>query len=138
MTDDEIRKNIMGGNIDAVFEFWQSERSESQMTLGKMIQALRSLPADMPIHGLGELHSYRGYYNELAFEPSPEQETASSLLKRCVDAVGQVFMGYKGGYFMMNKDTPLWISPYGHSGHFSKKIMGITEKGEVVSEPEDE
>jgi hypothetical protein len=39
--------------------------------LGELIEALEKLPEDrvLPV-GFDKPHSYRGYYNELAFEPA--------------------------------------------------------------------
>ncbi|MGD9697529.1 hypothetical protein [Acinetobacter sp.] len=111
----------------------QRERAGTQMTLGGLIERLGELPPEKEIKGLGDLGSYRGYYMDLAFEPSNETETASALLERCKDAIGQVFKGYKGGDFVMGAMTPLWIANYGSMGD---KIMNIKDNGyiEVASD----
>lgn len=115
----------------------QMRRAESsQMTLGELIKILESL-ADEPnprVCGLGRLHSYRGYYCDLAFEPREvgeggEQgergERAVDLLSRCKDAMGKVFQGYKGGDYLMGETTPLWVSVYGEAS--GQRLMRLIE-----------
>jgi hypothetical protein len=58
--------------IDGMSAGWQKERAESQMTLGKLIDKLDSLPPETKLEGFGEPHSYRGYYSDLAFEKTDE------------------------------------------------------------------
>lgn len=71
-------------NIQALFDGlsaeWQRERAETQMTLGQLIEILESMPADTEIRGLNCPHSYRGYYYDLAFEPT--EGTVMERLKR--------------------------------------------------------
>ena len=43
--------------------------------------------------------------------------------------MGQVFIGYKGGDFVMGALTPMWISDYGTSS--GTKIMAVHDGGEV-------
>lgn len=113
---------------------WQRERSETQMTLGELIQALESLPADAKIQGVNSPHSYRGYYSDLAFEPMEGMATAADLLKDCRGSMGVVFTGYKGGEYMMGQNTPVWIAEYGCCG---LKIMGINPDGSFATAEDD-
>jgi hypothetical protein len=78
---------------------------------------------------LGELDSYRGYYSDLAFEPSESGETVASLLNRCQAAMGEVFQGYKGGDYVMGRNTPLWIANYGSCG---PRLMALVEKDSAL------
>ena len=65
------------------------------LTLGKLIAELEALPPDTvvrfdfpedkPQHP-GEPDSYRGYYEDLAFESCNEPITASALLLSCKNA----------------------------------------------------
>lgn len=105
---------------------WQKERAETQMTLGKMIKFLESMPATVKIRGLGKLESYRGYYSDLAFEPIPGKRKATDVLVDCKTAMGKTFCGYKGGKYVMDELTPLWIAHYGMCG---KKILSISASG---------
>ena len=114
--------------VNGMNQQWQKERAETQLTLGKMIDVLKAMPTDTLIHGLGELDSYRGYYSDLAFEPTSESKTVAELLEVCQGAMGQVFTGYKGGDYMMGANTPLWLSHYGTTG---VKIMAINTDGTI-------
>ena len=118
--------------IQAIFDGmrvgWQRERSETQMTLGKMIETLENLPDDLLIMGFTEPQSYRGYYDDLSFEPQGERITVADALVMCRGAMGQVFEGYKGGDYMMGASTPVWIADYGCSG---QRIMTIRPDGTV-------
>jgi hypothetical protein len=121
--------------IDGIMAEEALKRSESQMTLGDMIEALKELPGDMLIEGLGDLDSYRGYYSDLAFEPYDSSKTVFELLTQCKDAMGKVFHGYKGGDFYMTGNTPLWVAAYGVCG---SKIMSITTEGVINMEDDDD
>jgi hypothetical protein len=87
------------------------------------------------ISGLGRFTSYRGYYQDLAFIPTDEKVTASTLLVQCQNAMGKVFEGYKGGDFVMGELTPLWLSDYGRASGI--KIMSIGDDGKIVTEQDD-
>lgn len=84
--------------------------------LGVLIKFLRTLPEDKIIkHGFGKPRSYRGYYEELAFEPE-ENVTAGSMLCHATSALGEKFEGYKGGEYTMQVYTDCYIAEYGESG----------------------
>ena len=114
--------------IDGMSMQWQRERSETQMTLGKLIAALEAMPEGAEVKNLKEAHSYRGYYSDLSFELGKGTRPASDLLKECKDAMGQVFQGYKGGDYVMGALTPVWLADYGCCG---KKLMAIHAGGEI-------
>lgn len=114
--------------VDGMNAAWMRERSETQMTLGKLIARLEEMPADTLIDGMCDEHSYRGYYSDLAFELCGTKVKASDLLATCRNAMGQVFEGYKGGDFVMGALTPVWIAPYGCCG---KKLMAIRDDGSL-------
>ncbi|WP_288897360.1 hypothetical protein [uncultured Delftia sp.] len=113
--------------FDGLSAQWERERADTQMTLGKLIAALEGMPPNKKIQRLGEAHSYRGYYSDLAFETSPDQQkTAKETLKIVRGCMGKVFKGYKGGDFPMHSNSPVWIAGYGCCG---VKIVGINEDG---------
>lgn len=107
---------------------WQRVRAKTQLTLGKLISILEAMDQKMMIEGFDNPHSYRGYYEDLAFERSENKIKVSKALKMCRDAMGNVFVGYKGGDFVMGALTPLWISEYGCCG---KRFMALKESGEI-------
>lgn len=112
--------------INSMSAQWQRERSETQMTLGELIDRLESMPEDATIEGIGEPHSYRGYYSDVALERTEGRIPAKVALIICQGAVGKIFMGYKGGEFTMCHDTPVWIANYGDCG---EKLMAIRDDG---------
>ncbi|GAA0586439.1 hypothetical protein ACFQH5_20415 [Halomonas salifodinae] len=114
--------------IDAMGEKWRRERSESQMTLGEMIEHLSDLPDGAKISTIGEPHSYRGYYSDLAFEGGSGEMSAKDALAMCNEALGKEFTGYKGGEFLMEEDTPVWVASRGGCG---MKIVSIGPDGKL-------
>lgn len=108
--------------LDGASAQWQKRRSQTQMTLGKLIETLKSLDPERRIVGLGDPMSYRGYYSDLSFDPSTEILTVAAALHRAKECMGEKFMGYKGGDFYMSAATPLWSANYGDCGF---RIMGL-------------
>ena len=117
--------------VDGLNAQWQKDRATTQMTLGDLISRLESMPADKLIHGLRDPHSYRGYYCDIALEPSSSRVFASDLLRECRESMGKCFTGYKGGDFMMGEATPVWIASYGCCGD---KLVRVNDDGSVDTE----
>jgi hypothetical protein len=105
---------------------WQRERAVTQMTLGKLIERLETLPPETMI-ALANPHSYRGHYTDLAFE-ARDKITVMNALQMCRSAMGEVFEGYKGGHYQMGRSTPVWCASYGCCG---RKIMVILDDGTI-------
>lgn len=86
------------------------------MTLSELIKRLESEPLDknVPI-GFGHPHSYRGFYEDLAFEPVTDT-TVGDMLTAAKYALGKTFTGYKGGEFRMGAYTDVWLAHYGRCG----------------------
>lgn len=85
--------------------------------LGDLIQMLDDHPNKeqvVPI-GLGRPHSYRGYYEDLAFEPQKNVSVAQ-MLKTATFCVGREFQGYKGGWYKMDENSDCWIAYIGNGG----------------------
>lgn len=83
--------------------------------LGNLIEWLREQNPELKVlHGFGEPMSYRGYYEDVAFEPV-EETTFGEMLKHAESALGTTFTGYKGGDFTMHEYTDCWIASYGTS-----------------------
>lgn len=86
------------------------------MRLEEVIKVLESAPRDRVVaHGLGKAMSYRGYYDQLAFEPK-DNVTVGEMLDEARSAVDKVFDGYKGGEYKMYDFTECWIAEYGDCG----------------------
>jgi hypothetical protein len=93
------------------------------MKLGKLIEVLGTLSPEKKLEqGLATPHSYRGYYDELAFEPV-RNTTVGEMLAAAESAVGEVYRGYKGGGFEMTEDTDVHIAFQGSTG--DKLTTGI-------------
>ena len=90
------------------------------MTLGEIIDWLERLPPEDEVvfefcrASPSGIDSSRGDYAELALGYSFEQvATVLDVLKWCKGAVGATFSGYKGGDYMMTRDTQVWVDKWG-------------------------
>ena len=110
------------------------KRSETQMTLGKLIGVLEAMPAGAEVANLNSADSYRGYYEDLAFARENGTRPAADLLRECNLAIGREFDGYKGGTYRMDSLTPLWIAPYGCCG---LKLMALYEGGMIETKDDE-
>lgn len=116
-------------------------RKKYHLTLGGMITKLESIKPSTLILVDGKLglcspHSYRGYYEDLAFSASNVKAySAKKLLALCRDIRGQTFTGYRGGDFLMSGDTPLWLSSYGEASGIA--IMDLLSNGTVITKQVD-
>ncbi len=118
-------------------------KTSEQLTLGEMILKLeaiadKSKPVvfDEQYHPIG-LDSWRGSYAELAFEyvQTGKKLSVEELLKKCRDAIGATFYGYKGGEFVMGKTTPVWVANYGDASGFigdSQAVVNVSEQEQSV------
>ena len=82
----------------------------NHLTLGELIQRLKresDRSRVVPV-GFSRPHSYRGYYDELAFVLC-EQVSVQEMLNAARSAVGKTFFGWKGGEYKMNEWTPVWL-----------------------------
>jgi hypothetical protein len=112
-------------------EQWFEERSETQMTIGKLIAALEEMPAGIQVN-LGSPHSYRGYYSDLGITPC--NNTAWNLLAELTSIMGRKLQGYKGGDFIMHEKTPVWVASWGSSG---RKLMTLSPNGDYTTAPDE-
>ena len=86
------------------------------MTLGEIIRRLQEEDMDTEIQvGFGSPHSYRGYYDRLAFE-LVENTTIRHMLQAALAANGNIYQGYKGGDFKMDENTECYLAEYGMCG----------------------
>ena len=83
------------------------------MDLGQYIELLEKADPDKKIaNGLGNPHSWRGSYCELAFEPIGET-TVGEMLAEAKKADGAEYTGWKGGEYLMDRDTTINIERKG-------------------------
>ena len=80
------------------------------LSLGELIDRLEQESDKdrvVPV-GFCNPHSYRGYYEDLAFEIR-KNVSIQEMLDSAKSAVGKTFTGWKGGNYKMNEWTPVWI-----------------------------
>jgi len=131
MNNDSVMRDLIDGRNRRN----QRERAKTQLTLGKFIKILETLPSDMEIDGLHMPHSYRGYYIDLAFEKMDRKQTVEEILFMCRKCLGEIFEGYKGGDSGMTKNTPIWRAFYGRGG---ERILNIdVNTGELTLSEDD-
>lgn len=87
------------------------------MTVVMLSELITALEAEDPARvlplGFANPHSYRGYYEQLAFEPAADV-TIGDMLKAAKSALGATYEGWKGGDFTMHKYTDCWLAEQGH------------------------
>ncbi len=80
--------------------------------------------------GFAKPQSYRGFYDDLAFEPA-QNVTVASMLAYAKEAVGRVYIGWKGGEFRMSEYTEVWLAEYGDTGEGIGPILLGYMVGEI-------
>lgn len=123
--------------VNVISEVGRTERSKYHLTLGRFIEFLEKQRGDIPVFcdiggTVGKEASYRGYYSDLAFEPAKGSVIVQDLLEQCILARGHTYEGYKGGDFVMEDDTPLWLCYYGTTAGARAIIDIEIEKGEPI------
>lgn len=86
------------------------------MTLGELIEFLEKRDPNKVVKlGFYHPHSYRGYYDQVAFIPVSDT-TIGEMLKEARSALGTTYTGWKGGEFTMGAYTDCWIAEWGCCG----------------------
>jgi hypothetical protein len=82
----------------------------AHLFLGELIARLREEPDQSRRVKLGfrHPHSYRGDYMELAFELA-EDVTVGEMLAAAESALGSTYQGWKGGDYVMDERTFVWL-----------------------------
>lgn len=63
-----------------------------------------------------DIASWRGSYQELALNYISDGEIRiREFLEMLKSAIGKHYYGYKGGSYLMDEDTPVWVSNWGES-----------------------
>lgn len=108
------------------------ELDTNPITLGEFIGALEKCDNSKDVYfefanySPTRFDSYRGYYEQLALGFKEDASmTVSELLESAKKALGHTFEGYKGGFYTMFKNTPVWAANYGRSN--STAIIGVKE-----------
>lgn len=83
------------------------------MSLGELIEALEAVDPKLVCRkGFRNPHSYRGYYEQLAFEPAANVPVGE-MLACARSAVNATYQGWKGGDYTMMMHTDCWIDVRG-------------------------
>lgn len=86
------------------------------MVLSDLISCLEKVDQDTVIpFGFNNPHSYRGSYQHLAFEPANDV-SVGEMLDGAKRAVGAEYEGWKGGEYVMDEDTEVYLSFEGRTG----------------------
>ena len=118
-------------------------KASPQLSLGELIDKLKECVAEQKdgyqqhvVFDFGsevptDVSSWRGIYAELAIEYASASRKAEGNLKEFINilerAVGATFEGYKGGEFVMSRNTPVWVDNYGESNNTA--VVGVLNKG---------
>lgn len=103
------------------------------MTLGELIKYLEARdPETKMVIGFHSPHSFRGYYEQLAFKPATGL-TIGNCLDAAKTALGTTYEGYKGGDFTMRESTTVCLACYGKSTEceLNEDWLEILETGTV-------
>lgn len=120
------------------------------MTINEILKALKDVNDDAPVFVsgtlsvelTGEVMSWRGDYDCLAlgyclYGDSNDSITVGKLKSLLQNSIGKTFMGYKGGEFVMEKDTLVYLDNYGFAtGHYIARVFAF--KNECYLEIEKE
>ena len=95
------------------------------MTLDELIERLeKEDPALVVENGFGNPHSYRGYYERVAFEPVA-RTTIGDMLREAKSALGATYCGWKGGEYVMHGFTgSSWSQRYANTSSLVHRPMG--------------
>lgn len=126
--------------MDVLNEQNRLTRGQYQMTLGGLIAALQEMPGDAEVAFNDDgrspdpesLHSYRGYYSDLAIDSHAGKTLCRDLLASLVNADGESFEGYKGGDYVMDDDTPVWRDSYSEAKGIAIMDAYLADDGRVI------
>lgn len=109
------------------------------LRLGTLISKLEKEPQDNYLRydfwsfvpDPSEIGSYRGYYSDLALGYQEYVDVyVKDVLASLKEALGKTYQGYKGGEFLMDEDTPVWVGTYGHA--WDTGIVDVVRDGVIT------
>lgn len=116
-----------------------ARRKPGQLNIRQLISELERCSTDKPVYAafdgssiispLGDVDSYRGYYEQLAIEPGGPAR-CEALADILIESLDKTFYGYKGGEFSMFDETPVWVSEHGIAS--GDMVVGVEEKADMV------
>lgn len=107
--------------FDMLSSLMREARKPYHVSLGTLRLLAENNPTTLFVlkddgRGIANPHSYRGYYEDLAFAPAYGETNGAQLAHLCGQALRFEFEGYKGGMFSYDENTPLWIANWGETG----------------------
>ena len=86
------------------------------------------------LQGIGQLKSWRGSYSQLCLSANIHNDWMALDNFFCLlrGAVGMTFRGYKGGEYVMTRDTYVWKESYGNSSRMTHGITHMTFDANMV------
>lgn len=111
-----------------------------QLNMGGLLKALESVDQALPVRidgypdrtPLPVVDSYRGYYEDIAIPyDSGEPVTVATFAAALRATIGETFHGYKGGDYVCDKRTAVWLANYGRT--MGAAVTGVVERdGDAV------
>ena len=100
------------------------------MNLGELKNHFEKLPQSKVLeYSLSSPFSWRGSYNKCAFSIEKKQSTVSENIEKIKKAYSETFIGYKGGEYEYNDDTPIHFeedySSYSDGEYLEKFILNL-------------
>lgn len=88
------------------------------MTLGEMIHRLEQESRQLVLpYGISHPHSYRGYYERLAFEVDRDvPRYVGEWIDLARSCIGQTYQGWKGGEYTMAENSLVYVANEGDCG----------------------
>ena len=93
------------------------------MYIEDLIKKLEEFPREQKVvKGFNEPHSYRGYYEQVSFEPC-DDTTVGEMLDCVKESHNSTYTGYKGGQFKMTDGKECYLAFYGSTGEEIGEIL---------------
>lgn len=106
------------------------------MLLGGLIAFLeKQHPTRLVFNGFASPHSYRGFYEDLAFAPK-ENCTFGEMLACAKEAMGVIYTGWGGDDFTTGEFTRVWLAKRGSTGRgiTGSLLQSMVNEGRPISE----
>jgi len=118
-------------------------QSDRHKTLNDLVNALLQVNPDSPLtfryFGTPSLRfvSYRGYYQDLAVTSGEtDVVTVNEFIFALHKAVGKTYVGWKGGDFVADFDSPIWVVyDASNVGEFVTEVT-VESDGSIIIESE--
>ncbi len=123
-----------------ILDYWVSPYKKNQLTLGELISKVSKKQLEMDLdttvwfdfvqfHSNGTMHSYRGYYDHLALGYATNGKSMKILpfLDMIRESQGMGFSGWKGGSYVMNSNTLVWVANPEETG--STAVVDVINAG---------